>query len=71
MNSSTGNAPPTTATRTIGGATSELCTMWVNPNTRISEAGFEEMVLETMRNSLHKLSIAQLENILEMRRREE
>ncbi len=46
-------------------------TVYINMGTRVTEARFEEMVLEAMRKSLHKLSIAQLENILEARRRQE
>ena len=70
MNSSNGNAPSTTTTAPTGG-TVVGSTVWVNPNTRVTESRLEEIVLETMRKTLHKLSIAQLETVLEMRRREE
>jgi len=64
---STGNAPPTAATASVGGADSALHTLFLNPGTRVSETQFEEMVV----NVLHKISIAEFENILERRRREE
>jgi hypothetical protein len=68
---SNGNAPSTAATASIGESSSTSYTAYLNPSTLVSEARFEEMVLEAMRKALHRLSIAQLENVLEIRRREE
>jgi hypothetical protein len=64
--SSTGNAASTATTASNGGADSALHTLFLNPGTRVSESRFEEIVV----NVLHKISIAELENILERRRRE-
>jgi len=67
VSASNGNAGPTTSTRTVAGATSELCTLYWSLDGRVTDARFEKMVL----NSLRKLPTATLENILESRRHEE